>query len=124
MNKKLAHALRYAMSQMSDTAKKLQDTASLCYTYEDPVDGFMMTQIARSMDELAEILEVTSIDCQVSMMDPTAILEVGYGSEDNAVWEDVFRDREIMNQPLETETLGEHCAKWGLSFNEIWDISV
>jgi hypothetical protein len=34
-------------------------------------------------------------------------------------WEDVFRDREIMNQPLEAEMLGEHCAKWGLSFNEI-----
>jgi hypothetical protein len=63
MNKKLAHALKYAMSQMSDTAKKLQDTTSFCYTDEDVVDGFMMTQVARSMDELAEILEVTSIDC-------------------------------------------------------------
>jgi hypothetical protein len=29
-----------------------------------------------------------------------------------------------MNQPLEADTLGEHCAKWGLSFNEIWDISM
>jgi hypothetical protein len=56
------------MSQMSDTAKKLQDTASLCYTDEDVVDGFMMTQVARSMDELAKMLEVTSIDCQVSML--------------------------------------------------------
>jgi hypothetical protein len=53
------------------------------------------------------------------MMDPAAILEAGYGSEDSAVWEDVFRDREIMNQHLEAETLGEHCAKWGLNFNEI-----
>jgi hypothetical protein len=119
MNKKLTHALKYVMSQMSDTAKKLQDTASFCYTDEDVADGFLMTQVARSMDELAEILEVTSIDCQVSMMDPTTILEAGYGSEDNVVWEDVFCDREIMNQPLEEETLGEHCAKWGLSFNEI-----
>jgi hypothetical protein len=124
MNKKLAHALNYVVSQMQDTTKKLQDTASFCYTDEDVVDGFMMTQVARSMDELAEILDVTSIDCQFSMMDPTAILEVGYGSEDSAVWEDVFRDREIINQPLEAETLGEHCAKWGLSFNEIWDISM
>jgi hypothetical protein len=29
-----------------------------------------------------------------------------------------------MNQPLEAETLGEHYAKWGLSFNEIWDRSM
>jgi hypothetical protein len=99
---------------MSDTAKKLQETASLCYTDEDVVDGFNVTQVARSLDELAETLEVTAIDCQVSMMDPTTILEAGYGSEDSAVWEDVFRDREIMNQPLEVETLAEHCAKWGL----------
>jgi hypothetical protein len=59
VNQKLAHALRYAMSQMSDTTKKLQDTTSLRYTDEDVVDGFMMTQVARSMDELAEMLEVT-----------------------------------------------------------------
>jgi hypothetical protein len=124
MNKKLSHALRYAMSQMSDTAKKLQDTVYFCYTDEDVVDGFMMTQVARSMDELAEILEVTSIDYQVSMMDPTTILEAGYASEDSTLWEDIFRDREIMNQPLEAETLGEHFANWGLSFNEIWDRSV
>jgi hypothetical protein len=124
MNKKLAHALKYAMSQMSDTTKKLQDTAFFCYTDEDVVGGFMMTQIAHQMDELAEMLEVTSIDCQVSMMDPTTILEAGYGSEDSAMWEDVFCDREIMNQPLEAETLAEHCAKWGLSYNEIWDRSV
>jgi hypothetical protein len=83
-----------------------------------------MTQVARSMDELAEILEVTSIDYQVSMMDPTTILEAGYASEDSTLWEDIFRDREIMNQPLEAETLGEHFANWGLSFNEIWDRSV
>jgi hypothetical protein len=76
------------------------------------------------MDELAEILDVTSIDCQFSLIDPTAILEASYGSEDSAVWEDVFCDREIMNQPLEAETLGERCAKWGLSFNEIWDRSM
>jgi hypothetical protein len=63
VNQKLAQALRYAMSQMSDTAKKLQDTASLCYTDEDVVDGFKLTQVARSMDELAEMLEVTAIDC-------------------------------------------------------------
>jgi hypothetical protein len=119
MNKKLAHALNYVVSQMTDTTKKLQDTTSFCYTDEDVVDGFIMTRVARSMDELAEILEVTSIDCQFSMMDPAAILEAGYGSEDSAVWEDVFRDREIMNQHLEAETLGEHCAKWGLNFNEI-----
>ena len=112
------------MSQMSDTAKKLQDTASLCYTDEDVVDGFKLTQVARSMDELAEMLEVTAIDCQVSMMDPTTMLEAGYASEDSAVWEDVFRDREIMNQPLEAETLAEHYAKWGLNYNEIWDRSV
>jgi hypothetical protein len=124
MNKKLSHALRYAMSQMSDAAKKLQDTTSFCYTDEDVVDSFMMTQVARSMDELAEILEVTSIDYQVSMMDPTTILEAGYASEDSTLWEDIFRDREIMNQPLEAETLGEHFANWGLSFNEIWDRSV
>ena len=124
MNKKLAHALNYVVSQMPDTAKKLQDTASFCYTDEDVVDGLMMTQVARSMDELAKILDVTSIDCQFSMMDPPAILEAGYGSEDSVVWEDVFRDQEIMNQPLEAETLGEHCDKWGLSFNEIWDRSM
>jgi hypothetical protein len=29
-----------------------------------------------------------------------------------------------MNRPLEAETLGEHCAKWELSFNEIWDRSM
>ena len=75
---------------MSDAAKKLQDTASLCYTDEDVVDGFKLTQVARSLDELAETLEVTAIDCQVSMMDPTTILEAGYGSEDSAVWEDVY----------------------------------
>jgi hypothetical protein len=124
VNQKLAQALKYAMSQMSDTAKKLQDTASLCYTDEDVVDGFKLTQVARSMDELAEMLEGTAIDCQVSMMDPTTMLEAGYASEDSAVWEDVFRDREIMNQPLEAETLAEHCAKWGLNYNEIWDRSV
>jgi hypothetical protein len=101
VNQKLAQALRYAMSQMGDTTKKLQDSASLCYTDEDVVDGFKQTQVARSMDELAEMLEVTAIDCQVSMMDPTTMLEVGYASEDIAVWEDVFRDREIMNQQLE-----------------------
>jgi hypothetical protein len=67
VNQKLAQALKYAMSQMSDTAKKLQDTASLCYTDEDVVDGFKLTQVARSMDELAEMLEGTAIDCQVSM---------------------------------------------------------
>jgi hypothetical protein len=42
MNKKLAHALNYVVSQMQDIAKKLQDTASFCYTDEDAVDGFMM----------------------------------------------------------------------------------
>jgi hypothetical protein len=124
VNQKLAQALRYSLSLMSDTAKKLQETASLCYTDEDVVDGFNVTQVARSLDELAETLEVTAIDCQVSMMDPTTILEAGYGSEDSAVWEDVFRDREIMNQPLEVETLAEHCAKWGLNYNEIRDRSV
>jgi hypothetical protein len=41
--------------------------------------------------------------------------------EVKTVWEDVFHDREIMNQPLEAETLAEHCVKWGLSYNEIWD---
>jgi hypothetical protein len=110
------------LSQMQATAKKLQDIASFCFTDEDVVDGFMMTQVARSMDELAEILDITS--SQFSMMDPAAVLEVGYGSEDSGVWEDVFRVREIMNQPLEAKTLGEHCAKWGLSFNEIWDRSM
>jgi hypothetical protein len=110
------------LSQMQATAKKLQDIASFCFTDEDVVDGFMMTQVARSMDELAKILDITS--SQFSMMDPAAVLEAGYGSEDSGVWEDVFRVREIMNQPLEAKTLGEHCAKWGLSFNEIWDRSM
>jgi hypothetical protein len=68
MNKKLADALNYDVSQMQATAKKLQDTASFCYTNEDVVDGFTMTQVARSMDELAEILDVTSMDYQFSMM--------------------------------------------------------
>ena len=52
---------------MSDAAKKLQDTASLCYTDEDVVDGFKLTQVARSMDEIAEMLEVTAIDCHIFM---------------------------------------------------------
>jgi hypothetical protein len=75
MNKKIADTLNYDVSQMQAIAKKLQDTASFCYTDEDVVDGFMMTQVARSMDELAEILDVTSMDCQFSMMDPAAVLE-------------------------------------------------
>jgi hypothetical protein len=100
MNKKLADALNYVVSQMQATAKKLQDTTSFSYIDEDVVDGFMMTQVARSMDELAKILHVTSIDYQLLMMDPAAVLEAGYGSEDSAVWEDVLCDREIMNQPL------------------------
>jgi hypothetical protein len=124
MDKKLVDALNYVVSQMQATTKKLQDTASFCYTDEDVVDGFMVAQVARSIDELAKILDVTSMDCHFFMMDPVAVLEAGHESEDNVVWEDVFRDREIMNQPLEAETLGEHYAKWGLSFNEICDRSM
>ena len=63
------------LSQMQATTKKLQDIASFCYIDEDVVDGFMMMQVARSMDELVEILDITSMDCQFSMMDPAAVLE-------------------------------------------------
>jgi hypothetical protein len=80
MNKKLADALDYVVSQMQATTKKLQDIASFCYIDEDVVDGFMMTQVARSMDELVEILDITSMDCQFSMMDPAVVLEAGYGT--------------------------------------------
>ncbi|KAG8059897.1 hypothetical protein GUJ93_ZPchr0002g25308 [Zizania palustris] len=40
MNKKLAKTLKYAISQMQDICKKLQETASFCYTDEDHADGY------------------------------------------------------------------------------------
>jgi hypothetical protein len=75
MDKKLVDALNYVVSQMQATTKKLQDIASFCYTDEDVVDGFMVAQVARSIDELAKILDVTSMDCHFFMMDPIAVLE-------------------------------------------------
>ena len=53
----------------------------------------MMMQVARSMDELVEILDITSMDCQFSMMDP-AVLEARYGSGDNC-WELVLKCYEL-----------------------------
>ncbi|KAG8050700.1 hypothetical protein GUJ93_ZPchr0009g447 [Zizania palustris] len=40
MNKKLAKTLKYAISQMQDICKKLQETVSFCYTDEDHADGY------------------------------------------------------------------------------------
>ncbi|KAG8047487.1 hypothetical protein GUJ93_ZPchr0008g11383 [Zizania palustris] len=120
MNKKLAKALKYAVSQMQDISKKLQETASFCYTDEDHVDGTLMTGVARRVDELAEILDQTSLNCQVEVMDPNSLLEVGYCSEDSALRANVFADEEL-SQMLEPQTLGEHCAMYDLDFEEMWD---
>ncbi|KAG8065004.1 hypothetical protein GUJ93_ZPchr0004g39957 [Zizania palustris] len=123
INKKLAKTLKYAVSQMQDISKKLQETASFCYTDEDHVDGSLMTGVARSVDELAEILDQTSLNCQVELMDPTSLLESGYKSEDSAVWADVFLDEEL-DKMFEAQTLGEHCFMNDLDFEEMWDRSM
>ncbi|KAG8070742.1 hypothetical protein GUJ93_ZPchr0006g41558 [Zizania palustris] len=120
MNKKLAKALKYAVSQMQDISKKLQETASFCYTDEDHVDGTLMTGVARRVDELAEILDQTSLNCQVEVTDPNSLLEAGYCSEDSALRANVFVDEEL-SQMLEPQTLGEHCAMYDLDFEEMWD---
>ncbi|KAG8082182.1 hypothetical protein GUJ93_ZPchr0014g47457 [Zizania palustris] len=123
MNKKLAKTLKYAVSQMQDISKKLQEIVSFCYTDEDHADGSLMTGVARSVDELAEILDQTSLNCQVELMDPNSLLESGYRSEDNAVWADVFLDEEL-DRMFETQTLGEHCVMYDLDFEEMWDGSM
>ncbi|KAG8052218.1 hypothetical protein GUJ93_ZPchr0001g32695 [Zizania palustris] len=118
MNTKLAKALKYDVSQMQDISKKLQETASFCYTDEDHVDGTLMTGVARRVDELAEILDQTSLNCQVEVMDPKSLLEAGYCSEDSALRANVFLDEELSTEP---QTLGEHCAMYDLDFEEMWD---
>ncbi|KAG8080965.1 hypothetical protein GUJ93_ZPchr0007g3649 [Zizania palustris] len=123
INKKLAKTLKYAVSQMQDISKKLQETASFCYTDEDHADGSLMTGVARSVDELAEILDQTSLNCQVELMDPNSLLESGYRSEDSAVWADVFLDEEL-DRMFEAQTLGEHCVMYDLDFEEMWDRSM
>ncbi|KAG8060628.1 hypothetical protein GUJ93_ZPchr0002g25428 [Zizania palustris] len=108
---------------MQDIFKKLQETASFCYTDEYHADGSLMTGVARSVDELAEILDQTSLNCQVELMDPTSLLESGYRSEDSAVWADVFLDEEL-DRMFEAQTLGEHCVMYDLDFEEMWDRSM
>ncbi|KAG8081248.1 hypothetical protein GUJ93_ZPchr0007g6003 [Zizania palustris] len=120
MNKKLAKALKYVVSQMQDISKKLQETASFCYTDEDHVDGTLMTGVAHRVDELAKILDQTSLNCQVEVMDPNSLLEAGYCSEDSALRANVFLDEELSTM-LEPQTLGEHCAMYDLDFEEMWD---
>ncbi|KAG8040771.1 hypothetical protein GUJ93_ZPchr0884g33592 [Zizania palustris] len=120
MNKKLAKTLKYAISQMQDICKKLQETASFCYMDEDHADGSLMTGVARRVDELAEILDQTSLNCQVELMDPNSLLESGYRSEDSAVWADVSLDEEL-DTMSKAQTLGEHCVMYDLDFEEKWD---
>ncbi|KAG8061497.1 hypothetical protein GUJ93_ZPchr0003g17409 [Zizania palustris] len=109
--------------QMQDISKKLQETASFCYTDEDHADGSLMIGVARRVDELAEILDQTSLNCQVELMDPNSLLESGYRSEDSAMWADVFLDEELARM-FEAQTLGEHCAMYDLDFEEMWDRSM
>ncbi|KAG8094834.1 hypothetical protein GUJ93_ZPchr0012g20761 [Zizania palustris] len=120
INKKLAKTLKYAISQMQDICKKLQEIASFCYTDEDHADGLLMTGVARRVDELAKILNQTSLNYQVELMDPNSLLESGYRSEDSAVWADVSLDEEL-DTMFEAQTLGEHCVMYDLDFEEMWD---
>ncbi|KAG8040766.1 hypothetical protein GUJ93_ZPchr0884g33588 [Zizania palustris] len=117
---KVGKTLKYAISQMQDICKKLQETASFCYMDEDHADGSLMTGVARRVDELAEILDQTSLNCQVELMDPNSLLESGYRSEDSAVWADVSLDEEL-DTMSKAQTLGEHCVMYDLDFEEMWD---
>ncbi|KAG8097270.1 hypothetical protein GUJ93_ZPchr0013g35652 [Zizania palustris] len=103
---------------MQDICKKLQESVSFCYTDEDHVDGSLMTGVARRVDELAEILDQTSLNCQVKLMDPNSLLESGYRSEDNTVWADVSLDEEL-DTMFEAQTLEEHCVMYDLDFEEM-----
>ncbi|KAG8097470.1 hypothetical protein GUJ93_ZPchr0013g36569 [Zizania palustris] len=109
--------------QMQDICKKLQETASFCYMDEDHADGSLMIGVARRVDELAEILNQTSLNCQVELMDPNSLLESGYRSEDSAVWADVSLDEEL-DTMFEAQTLGEHCVMYDLDFEDMWDIAM
>ncbi|KAG8060866.1 hypothetical protein GUJ93_ZPchr0002g26792 [Zizania palustris] len=72
--KKLAKALKYAVSQMQDISKKFQETASFCYTDEDHVDGYCSEDSALRAnvfldEELSTLFEPQTLGEHCAMYD-------------------------------------------------------